>query len=254
MHPIRFEQVSFQYEQTPVITSWTLDVPAGITSLTGPNGSGKSTFLILASGRFLPAEGTVLLQGRDTRSLDETTRNRLASLLYQNMEFENEEPLGELLEYVQSVGFLTDRSAERRASVTKIFELDALLSRKTQQLSKGEMQRAVMAFSLLYGSSVVVMDEPIFALEDHQKHKALKFLGEFTQELGVSFLFSVHELELTRQYSQNVLLFSKDAPPLVGPTLEVLSRENLEAAYQVPAALLHQKERLYRDSLLQEKK
>jgi ABC-type cobalamin/Fe3+-siderophores transport system ATPase subunit len=250
MNPVSFRKVTFAYEQTPVLSDWSLEVPAGVTSLIGPNGSGKTTFLLLASGRLLPSPGTVALLGHDTRTLDEAAKSRLASLVYQNMEFENEEPLGELLDYVTSVGHLADKSAALIGSVTKVFELDPLLTRKTQALSKGEMQRAVMAFSLLYGSSVVVMDEPIFALEDPQKHKALGFLGEFTRDAGVSFLFSVHELELTRTYSQNVMLFSKNQPPLVGPVEAVLTRENLEAAYQVPAALLHQKERLYRDSLL----
>ena len=149
-----------------------------------------------------------------------------------------------------SVGHLDDKSPALIKTVTDVMELAPLLHRKTQTLAKGEMQRAVMAFSLLYGSKVVVMDEPIFALEDPQKHRVLGFLREFTQHAGVSFLFSVHELELTRKFSTSVMLFSKDEPPVIGPTSEVLTRENLEKAYQVPAVLLHQKERLFREMLL----
>jgi len=250
MNPVTFHDVTFGYDDTPVFSGWSFAVPSGVVSLTGPNGSGKSTVLLLASGRMLPTAGTVTLLGRDTRELGEDDRNRLASLVYQNMEFENEEPLGELLDYVTSVGHLDDKSPALVKTVTDVMELGPLLHRKTQTLAKGEVQRAVMAFSLLYGSKVVVMDEPIFALEDPQKDRTLKFLGEFTRQAGVSFLFSVHELELTRKYSTAVMLFSKDAPPVIGPTAEVLSRENLEKAYQVPAVLLHQKERLFREMLL----
>lgn len=252
MNPVAFQNVSFAYDTDPVLSNVSLEIPAGVTSLAGPNGSGKSTFFLLASGRLLPGSGVVLLEGRDTASLDEVEKNRLCSLVYQNMEFENEEPLGELLEFVFLNGFLDQKNREFLATVTKTFELGELLSRKTQNLSKGEMQRAVMAFSLLYGSRVVVMDEPVFALEDHQKRRALGFLSEYARSAGVSFLYSAHELDLTRDFCDRVLLFSKVGQPVLGTAAELLSRETLENAYQVPYALLHQKERLYRSSLLQQ--
>ena len=250
MNPVSFSKVTFSYENTPVLLDWSLEVQPGVTSLIGPNGTGKSTFLLLASGRLVPASGTVLLHGIDTKTLNDDSRNELASLVYQNMEFENEEPLGHLLYYVAGVGFLADKSEQRVREIAEVFELTPVLDRKTQHLSKGELQRAVMAFALLYGSRVVMMDEPVFALEDYQKNRALAFLQEFSVDQGVSVLFSVHELELTRKYSSAVMLFSKSSPPLIGSTAKVLNRENLEWAYQVPAVLLHKKERLYRDSLV----
>jgi ABC-type cobalamin/Fe3+-siderophores transport system ATPase subunit len=252
MNPIEFQGVGFAYEADPVFTDLTVSVPTGVTSLTGPNGAGKSTFLLLASGRLLPQTGTILLEGQDTSSLDEVEKNRLCSLVYQNMEFENEEPLGDLLDFVSENGFLGDRASGLKPEVIRAFELGPLLGRKTQVLSKGEMQRAVMAFSLLYGSRVVVMDEPVFALEQAQKRTALGFLSDYARDAGVSFLYSAHELDLTRDFCDRVLLFPKGRPPRLGSAEALLSREVLEDAYQVPFALLHQKERLYRATLLQQ--
>lgn len=251
MNPIVFRNVDFAYETDPVLSNLSLAVPAGVTSLTGPNGSGKSTFLLLASGRLLPTQGVVELEGTDTKSLDETEKNRLASLVYQNMEFENEEPLGELLELVFSQGFLDASQGHLMNELVSTFELSGLLKRPTQALSKGEMQRAVMAFSLLYGSRIVVMDEPVFALEDAQKRRALGFLSEYARSSGRSFLYSAHELDLTRDFCDRVLLFSKVGQPRLGPVSELLTREVLEQAYQYPYILLHQKERLYRSTLVE---
>lgn len=251
MNPIVFRNVDFAYETDPVLSNLSLEVPAGVTSLTGPNGSGKSTFLLLASGRLLPGQGVVELEGTDTRNLNETEKNRLASLVYQNMEFENEEPLGELLELVTSQGFLTEDPQHLRTELISTFELEGLLRRPTQALSKGEMQRAVMVFSLLYGSRIVVMDEPVFALEDAQKRRALGFLSEYARSSGRSFLYSAHELDLTRDFCDRVLLFSKVAAPRLGTVEQILTREVLEEAYQYPYVLLHQKERLYRSTLAQ---
>lgn len=251
MNPIAFRNVSFTYDTDAVLSNLSIEVPSGVTSLTGPNGSGKSTFLLLASGRLIPGEGVVELEGRDTRALDETEKNRLASLVYQNMEFENEEPLGDLLELVFSQGFLDASEKPLVADLVSTLELGGVLRRPTQALSKGEMQRAVMAFSLLYGSRVVVMDEPVFALEDAQKRRALGFLSEYARSSGRSFLYSAHELDLTRDFCDRVLLFSKVGHPRLGTVSEILTREVLEEAYQYPYVLLHQKERLYRSTLVQ---
>lgn len=250
MNPVEFQNVTFAYETEPVLTGITLALPPGVTSLTGPNGAGKTTFLLLASGRVLPSSGTVLLEGRDTALLDEVEKNRLCSLVYQNMEFETEEPLGELLNFVFFNGFLPASDKSIVKDVVAAFELEALLGRKTQSLSKGEMQRAVMAFSLLYGSRVVVMDEPVFALEEAQKHRALGFLTDYAHGAGISFLYSAHELDLTRKFSDQVLLFREGGHPLLGTAAELLTRETLEAAYQVPYALLHHKEKLHRSALV----
>lgn len=252
MNPVEFQNVSFAYETDPVLAGITLAVPPGVTSLTGPNGAGKSTFLLLASGRLLPSSGRVLLEGQDTAGLDEVEKNRLCSLVYQNMEFETEEPLGELLDFVQANGYGSRNDRDFQKTVAEALELGELLGRKTQTLSKGEMQRAVMAFSLLYGSRVVVMDEPVFALEDGQKRRALGFLSEYARTAGVSFLYSAHELDLTRDFSDRVLLFPKGKHPVLGTAAGLLTREILEEAYGVPYALLHQKERLHREVLLRQ--
>jgi len=250
MNPVEFRNVTFAYdgEAPSVLETLSMTVPPGVTSLTGPNGSGKSTFLLLASGRLLPSEGTVLLEGEDTAGLDDAAKNRLCSLVYQNMEFETEEPLGELLEFVLSNGFASRERGLLKTAVEE-FELEAVLHRPTQHLSKGEMQRAVMAFSLLYGSRVVVMDEPVFAMEDEQKRRTLAFVAEHSRAHGVSFLYSAHELELTRDFSDHVLLFGRGTVPQLGRAETLLTRKSLEEAYQVPYALLHQKERLYRSAL-----
>jgi ABC-type hemin transport system ATPase subunit len=65
----------------------------------------------------------------------------------------------------------------------------------------------------------------------------------------VSFLYCAHELDLNRDFSDRVLLFSKGNPPQLGTALDLLSRPSLEAAYQVPYALLYQKEELHRSFL-----
>ena len=96
-------------------TDLSLEVPAGVISLVGQNGSGKSTFLLLAGGALLPDAGTVHVRGQDTGGLrDEEARHRLVSIVYQNLEFETEKPIGELLNEVHASGFHEQKSGTIR--------------------------------------------------------------------------------------------------------------------------------------------
>ena len=174
-----FESVRFRYDDgdEDIFAGLDLELPPGIVSLVGQNGTGKSTLLLLASGRLLPTEGRVLIRGIDTRSLrDEQDRQKLVSFVYQNMEFDTEEPIGRLLRVVKESGLLRDDPADPVPELVEVFELQPLLGRRAQEVSKGELQRTILAFCLLYGSPLVAMDEPIFALEDRQKKKAMAYL------------------------------------------------------------------------------
>jgi ABC-type cobalamin/Fe3+-siderophores transport system ATPase subunit len=251
---IRLERVSFFYPETEtlVFRDLSLDLPPGVLTLVGQNGTGKSTLLLLAAGLLLPSEGTVLLHGIDTRSFrEEGERQRHVSFVYQNLEFETESSIGDLLSYVYEHGFLERRQPQLLPELIKVCELGPVLAKRTQEVSKGELQRAIIAFSLLYGSRIVMMDEPIFALEEPQKHRVMGFLLDYVRSRGLSLCYSVHELDISEKYSDWLLLFHRDRPPQLGPTRELFNRENIENAYEVPFSLLRTKESLYRKTLLE---
>ena len=249
---IRLETVSFSYHETRtlVFQRLSLELPKGVLTLVGQNGTGKSTLLLLAAGILLPEEGTVYLQGIDTRTLrEENERQRYVSFVYQNMEFETEEPIGSLLEYVYDNGFHERKDSGFISRLVEVCELSSTLRKRTQEVSKGELQRAIIAFSLLYGSRIVMMDEPIFALEEPQKQRIMGFLVEYAHSEGISLYYSVHELDISQKYSDYLLLFYKNRQPVLGPTPKMFNRDTIESAYEVPYIMLRKKESLYRDML-----
>jgi ABC-type cobalamin/Fe3+-siderophores transport system ATPase subunit len=250
---IRLAHVSYYYPESErlVFRDFSLELPRGVTTLVGQNGTGKSTLLLLASGILLPVDGRIAIQGVDTRELrEEKDRQRYVSFVYQNMEFETEEPIGALLEYVHSHGYHEHKDPALLKELVELCELQKLLGKRTQELSKGELQRTIVAFSLLYGSRILMMDEPIFALEERQKTRLMEFLVDYVHRQALSLLYSVHELEISRKYSDYLLLFYKNGPPRLGPTGELFRREEIEKAYQVPYILLKRKEALIRESLM----
>jgi len=251
---IVFENVSFRYPDgaADIFAGLDLELPPGIVSLVGQNGTGKSTLLLLASGRVLPTKGRIQIRGVDTSDLkSETDRQRLVSFIYQNMEFETEEPIGQLLQFVKENGLLKEGNADAVAELVDVFELKPILARRTQEVSKGELQRTILAFSLLYGSPLLAMDEPIFALEDRQKKRAMAHLAGLARTGRVSMYYSVHELDISRDYSDHILLFSKDAPLRIGPTPQIFTRQVIEKAYEVPFDMLKKREELYRKYLVE---
>jgi iron complex transport system ATP-binding protein len=249
---ISLKNVSFYYPeiQQLVFSDLSIDLPRGITTLVGQNGTGKSTLLLLAAGILLPVEGTVLLRGIDTHSLrEEQERQRHVSFVYQNMEFETEKSIGDLLEYVHENGFHDNKDPGLITELVEVCELNKVLSKKTQEVSKGELQRTIIAFSLLYGSKIIMMDEPIFALEDYQKYRIMKYLLEYVASRDLSLYYSVHELDISEKYSDYLMLFHKNGRIELGATSELYNRRNIEEAYEVPYVMLKRKEAIYREAL-----
>ena len=250
---IRLAGVTFSYpeEEQQVFSDLDLALPSGITSVMGQNGTGKSTLLLLAGGRLFPQSGAIEILGKDSREMaSEEMRNRYVSFIYQNMEFEAEEPVKELMEFIYQNGYHTVRAPSFVAELVDVFELGEAKNSQLQNLSKGEMQRTILAFSLLYGSKIIMMDEPIFALEDYQKKQTMDFITDYVRSNSVHLLYSIHELEITEKYSDQVVLFNKDHSIKMGSTAEIITDENIEAAYELPRSMLHQKEHLYRENLM----
>lgn len=285
---IQFEDVTFVYPPTdeedsqeeatlkPIFHHFTASLPGGFVSLVGPNASGKSTFMLLAAGRLLPQRGKIHLLGQDTSQLTEEQRSQYASFIYQNMEFDTEEPVAQLLQQVYSNGLFSGsyqpvkenfqlkknfNGAEEDTTkdvptykdlleqVIHVLELDELKEKPLKTLSKGQMQRVILAFSLLYGSKSIFMDEPFFAVETTHKHKILSFIKNYCRDFSITVYISMHELELTRIYPDNVLLFYPNRDMDFGSPEEILTPQALEKAYGVPVAMLKDAETFTRKNL-----
>jgi ABC-type cobalamin/Fe3+-siderophores transport system ATPase subunit len=252
MDEIVLECVTFHYPEPyqSVFQDLSLTLPKGIVSLIGQNGTGKTTLMLLAGGILLPETGKVLIRGIDSALLqEESKRQEYISFIYQNLEFETDETIGDLLSFVYENGFHRLRKNDFIPTLIKVLELENLLNKKTQVISKGELQRTIIAFSLLYGSKILMMDEPIFALEERQKYQVMEYLSSYVREQDSSLFYSAHELDLSEKYSDYLLLFFKDRNIRLGPTAELFQREIIEEAYQVPFNMLKQREVLFREQI-----
>lgn len=263
MNPVELHNVTYTWPAEggdtaePVFSDLSLSIPAGFNFLVGPNGIGKSTFLLLAGGRIFPQSGTVSILGTETtRYVDapldpalEQERNQLVSFVYQNMEFETEAPIGEVFEMVAAGAWDPDRAEQVRPDLEEAAGLLERRSVRMQELSKGEMQRAIVVMSLLYGSPVVMMDEPVFAVEWYRAEALLAAVREHCAATGTTVCISAHDVELARRFADHAILFDTDHAVQVGDPEELLSRERLERAFRAPYDTLYERQHLYRQML-----
>lgn len=274
--PIRFHTVTFAYpaeagdpaeseepaaeraeDLPPVFSSLSLALPAGFTFLVGPNGIGKSTLMLLAAARLFPQRGEVTLLGAPTTvfvdaAIDaelEERRNRLVSFVYQNMEFETEATIGELFEVVGMNSVDPRRAAEILSELLVTADLTERRTARMQELSKGEMQRAIIVMSILYGSPIVVMDEPVFAVEPARAEKLFEYLKTSCSTGNTTIYTSVHDVTLARRFADAVILMHADGLIEAGSPEELLSRDRLEQAFKAPWDTLYKRQSLYREFL-----
>lgn len=260
----------------PVYDNFSANLPGGFVHLVGPNASGKSTFMLLASGRLCPQKGLVKIFGTETKkfftpqSFDVATKdgktagsimldmpnqdfeeekNSLSSFVYQNMEFDTDDKVSKLLNFVFENGNHSKKEKSFFDDVIKIASLDSVLEHKLTGISKGETQRVLFAFSVLYGSKSIFMDEPFFAMEQKQKEAALEYLRDYSKTRNIPIYISMHDLDLSRKYAENILLFYPDRTMEFGTPQEILTQEALEKSYGVPVAMLRDTETLTRKQI-----
>jgi ABC-type cobalamin/Fe3+-siderophores transport system ATPase subunit len=241
----------------PLFSHLTLSLPGGFTFVVGPNGIGKSTLMLLAGARIFPQGGHVTIGGRDTHEFEnagfepelEQERNELVSFVYQNMEFETDQPIGEVLELVAQNGVDPNAAAGRLDELVAAADLTDRLSVRMHELSKGEMQRGIVAMSVLYGSPVIMMDEPIFAVEPTRGERLFEWLAAYCRETGTDIYTSVHDVKMAEQFAHHVVLMHTDGTIDIGDPKELLSRESLETAFRAPYDTLYQRQNLYRELL-----
>lgn len=180
----------------------------GVTGICGPSGCGKSTLLALLAGLQRPLRGRIALDG--TVLLDSASRSfvppwrRRVGLVFQD---------GQLFPHlsVQAnllYGFDHVAADQRRLqpdAVVQMLELQALLSRRPTLLSGGERQRVALGRALLYSPRLLLLDEPLSALDERLRGQILPFLLRIKQESGVPMLYVSHRMDELDYIADRVL-------------------------------------------------
>lgn len=234
---LQTEQLHFAYHGREVLHDVTLGIPAGgMFAIVGPNGSGKTTLVRLLAGLLRPARGMVRLNGQDLQALPRRdVAGRVAFVpqdLPGNLPFTVRQTV--LMARAPRQGLL---GLENRRDVLVMEEalrttgtLD-VQSRLLDQLSGGERQRVFIARALCQEAGIVLLDEPTASLDYAYQLQILELLNDLARQRGVTVVLVSHDLNLTAQYADRVLILHGGRAVACGSPTEVLRQEMLEAVY-----------------------
>lgn len=217
---------------------FTLDVDlalpgSGVTALFGPSGSGKTSCLRCVAGLETAARGSLVVAGEtwqdSERGLFLPPHRRALGYVFQDANlFEHLDVRRNLL-----FGWKRVAPGDRRLALEQIVELlgiEGLLSRMPARLSGGERQRVGIARALLTSPRLLLMDEPLAALDAERKAEILPYLERLTRELALPILYVSHAPDEVARLADHLVLLERGRVLASGPTTEVLARLDLPIA------------------------
>jgi len=205
----------------------------------GPNGSGKTTLFRGITGALSTLAGEVRLQGKSLRDLSLQKRAQNIAIVTQTVDaghitVEDYVLMGRL-PYHSRFQFFETRSDYDIAH--KYMELTGVLKYKDKlmaELSGGEQQRAAIARALTQEPELLLLDEPTSHLDITHQVRILNLLQHLNDELGLTVLMVIHDLNLASEYCNQLILFREGNIFLQGAPEHVLTFDTIETVYKTP--------------------
>jgi iron complex transport system ATP-binding protein len=243
------EQASYVYapnpSQAPLFTLEALSFqakPGEIVAVLGPNASGKSTLLKLISGELEPLSGHIFLHGFATFSLPPKLRAQRIALVQQESRLLFPSRVWEFVlqgRHAHGRGLRFESEDDVAVAKNALAQVGAthLSDRWMDKISGGEKQRVILARALAQQPLLLLLDEPTLHLDIGAQVDLLDSLRRLAAENRYTVVVVTHELNLTGQYADQVVLMQKGKCLRVGPPATVFQRDLLEQVFQAPLSV-----------------
>jgi putative spermidine/putrescine transport system ATP-binding protein len=173
----------------------------------GPSGSGKSTTLYILAGFQDPTEGDILLRGQTM--LDTPSHKRNIGMVFQRYTLFPHLTVGENVAFPLRIRRLPKADIDRRVKeALRLVRLEGLADRKPALMSGGQQQRVALARALVYEPPLLLMDEPLSALDKKLREEIQFEIRRIHQETGVTILYVTHDQEEALRLSDRIAVFS----------------------------------------------
>jgi putrescine transport system ATP-binding protein len=192
---LRIDAVVKKFGAVRAVDRLSLDVRAGeFFALLGPSGCGKTTLLRMLAGFETPDEGRILLNGRDIAQV--LPHQRPVNMMFQNYAlFPHLSARDNIAFGLKRAGVSRSQIDTRVAELVALVKLEGLEQRKPDQLSGGQRQRVALARSLARRPQVLLLDEPLAALDKKLRESTQLELMELQRRLGTTFIIVTHDQE-----------------------------------------------------------
>jgi putative spermidine/putrescine transport system ATP-binding protein len=220
-HPeplVRFIDIRKSYDgKSDAVRALNLDVETGeFLTLLGPSGSGKTTTLTMLAGFEQPTEGRIFVGGADITGVP--VEKRGIGMVFQNYALFPNMTVGENIGFPLKVrGTPRAEIAAKVARALSMVRLDGLADRRPQQLSGGQQQRVAVARALVFEPRLVLLDEPLGALDRQLREQMQYELKHLHARLGVTMVYVTHDQVEAMTMSDRVAVFSTGQLRQVAP-------------------------------------
>jgi putative spermidine/putrescine transport system ATP-binding protein len=221
---VRLEGVRKSYGDVAAVDGVDLEIRAGeFFTLLGPSGSGKTTTLRLIAGFERPDDGRIELGGRDVSSLPPYARD--VNTVFQDYALFPHMTVAQNVAYGLRVKGVGRRERDSRVEeVLRRMRLPGLGKRKPVQLSGGQRQRVALARALVNRPEVLLLDEPLGALDLKLRQEMQLFLKSLQQDLGITFVYVTHDQDEALTMSDRLAVFNHGRIEQLGAPAEVYER------------------------------
>jgi putative spermidine/putrescine transport system ATP-binding protein len=224
-HPaVRLEGVEKRFGDVVAVAGIDLDIADGqFFSMLGPSGSGKTTTLRMIAGFEQPTAGRILLGGRDVSRLAPFERD--VNTVFQDYALFPHMTVAQNVAYGLLVRKVPRPERQRRvADALRMVRLEGYDNRKPGQLSGGQRQRVALARALINRPRLLLLDEPLGALDLKLREDMQIELKQIQAEVGITFIYVTHDQEEALTMSDRIAVFSQGRIEQVGAPADVYER------------------------------
>lgn len=213
---ISIQGIRKDYGGNVAVSDVTLDIQKGeFVSFLGPSGSGKSTTLYVMAGLVDPDQGDVQVEGKSILQMPSNKRN--IGMVFQRYTLFPNMTVAENIAFPLTVRKVNKAEiAERTAEMLRLVRMEALADRYPQQMSGGQQQRVAIARAMIYNPNILLMDEPLSALDRKLREEIQSEIKRVHEETGVTILYVTHDQEEALRLSDRVVLFNQGKVEQIG--------------------------------------
>ncbi|WP_454688311.1 ABC transporter ATP-binding protein [Achromobacter aloeverae] len=222
--PLRLDQISKSYGGLQALHPLSLEVrPGEMLALLGPSGCGKTTTLRIIAGFGMPDTGSVYIGERDVTELPPHKRG--LGMVFQNYSLFPHMTVAENVAFGLKMHKRPAADIKKRVmEMLRMVRLEHLAERGTHQLSGGQQQRVALARSLVTDPAILLLDEPLGALDKNLRESMQFELREIQKNLGITAIIVTHDQEEALTMSDRIAVMSTGRVVQVGTPIEVYER------------------------------
>jgi len=224
MSTIELRQIAKDYGEVKAVAGVSCTIREGeFMTILGPSGSGKTTMLSLIAGLVRPSSGRILIGGQDVTEMPAAERN--IGLVFQSYAlFPNMTVAGNVAFPLEVRRLPRARIRELVGGALRLVRLDGLEDRRPTQLSGGQQQRVALARALVFQPGILLLDEPLAALDRKLRDEVRLELRRIQRTLGVTTLLVTHDQDEALSLSDRLLVLDKGEVQQIGTPDELYLR------------------------------